>query len=180
MVREIELTKGMVTIVDDDMFDMLNCLKWYYHLDPKRPQSAGYAVRGVSKSERESGLPHTMSMQKVIARILDWEFFEEVDHLDGNGLNNTRANLKKESLWGNSVNRQTQINNTSGYPGVSFDKQTRKWRVQMRHKGSRKSLGRYSDIRHAVWRYNRASLVRGRPIRAMGRLTDEDLETGRL
>jgi hypothetical protein len=82
----------------------------------------------------------------------------EVDHKDGNGLNNRIANLRDATHSQNQRNRGAQSNNPSGLKGVSWHKRDRKWRAQITINGKRKTLGsfRTPDAAHAA--YERACI----------------------
>jgi hypothetical protein len=62
----------------------------------------------------------------------------EVDHNDHDGLNNTKANLKWCTRRKNSEN---QRNNTSGYPGVSYDKHAKRYAAHAMIQGSQRHIG---------------------------------------
>ena len=66
-----------------------------------------------------------------------------VDHIDGNPLNNRPENLRLATIMQNSYNSKLYTSNTSGYKGVSFDRETGKWLAQIRIDGRNKKLGRY-------------------------------------
>jgi hypothetical protein len=55
----------------------------------------------------------------------------QIDHIDGDGLNNQKSNLRIGTHQQNIMNRTKQRNNTSGYKGVSFDKSTNKFVAQI-------------------------------------------------
>lgn len=57
---------------------------------------------------------------------------EEVDHIDGNRSNNAIKNLRACNRYQNTRNSSRPITNTSGVKGVSFDKQRKKWHVQIK------------------------------------------------
>lgn len=65
----------------------------------------------------------------------------DVDHIDGDGLNNTRENLRIATRKQNSVNRGPNKNNTSGYKGVFFQKGLGKWTSKIMIDGKSRHLG---------------------------------------
>lgn len=70
----------------------------------------------------------------------------EVDHINGDGLDNRRHNLRLATKAQNAQNRQGLCSsNTSGFRGVHFDKRSRKWRAAVRINGRDVKLGRFDD-----------------------------------
>ena len=136
-MREIKLTQNKITIVSDEDFDYLNQFKWYADTTNSTP----YAKRGNPKSKTGAKIRmHRNIMERIIGRELKRK--ELVDHIDGNGLNNTRENLRIVTARQNQQNRQYKT--TSKYPGVSWYKRTEKWQTVIQYKGQDIHLG-YSD-----------------------------------
>lgn len=67
----------------------------------------------------------------------------EVDHRDGDGLNNKFANLRESNATQNNANKNLQRNNTSGFRGVTFFKPRNRWKMQISFNG--KSTTKYFD-----------------------------------
>jgi hypothetical protein len=83
--------------------------------------------------------------------ILKGEYDLCIDHIDGNGLNNSRSNLR----WCNHEQNAQNItayrtNKSSGILGVTWDKQYKKWVGQIFPKGRRMFLGRFNNIEEAA------------------------------
>lgn len=57
----------------------------------------------------------------------------QIDHIDGNGFNNSWQNLREATNKQNQENLPLKKTNTSGYRGVYFEKKSKKWIVQIRH-----------------------------------------------
>lgn len=108
-MKKIKLTQGKYTIVDDEAFEYLNKFKWCLH-------STGYAVRNLPRDNkpRKQVLMHRIIIGDIPGL--------EVDHIDGNRLNNQKNNLRICNRLQNSLNRKRQSNNKSGFKGVSFHK----------------------------------------------------------
>lgn len=66
-----------------------------------------------------------------------------IDHIDRNPLNNTRTNLRRSNNILNSQNRTKNINTTSKYIGISFEKAYKKWRASVMVNGKTKFIGRF-------------------------------------
>jgi hypothetical protein len=71
---------------------------------------------------------------------------EQVDHVDGNKLNNRIENLRAANNSVNMMNRGLMKNNTSGSKGVFWCKDYQKWRVAVRINKKLRSFGRFEDI----------------------------------
>ena len=89
------------------------------------------------------------------------KFFIEnqmVDHIDCNGLNNSRKNLRPCNMKQNGFNRQINPNNTTGFKGVSFDKRAKKFEAYIQLNGKKKFLGYRNDPIEAAKLYNNAAI----------------------
>jgi hypothetical protein len=80
---------------------------------------------------------------------------DEIDHINGDSLNNAKHNLRKVSLKVNHQNKLIPITNTSGVMGVTWDKNKLKWRTEVRWRDSnnirqRKFLGYFDSIHEAA------------------------------
>lgn len=82
--------------------------------------------------------------------IIDTKPFEEVDHIDGNRLNNTRSNLRVVNRLDNMKNKGKYINNTSGFTGVHYHKKLNKWEVRIQSNKTNIYLGIYNNFNDAV------------------------------
>jgi hypothetical protein len=115
---EIPLTQGQVALVDDcDV--ALAAFKWCATRDTRRY----YA--------RRNGRVYLHRVIAIRMGLLDaLEDKRHIDHIDGNGCNNQRANLRLATPRENQWNTRKQLNCSSQYKGVSFDAH-RGWRVQI-------------------------------------------------
>lgn len=68
----------------------------------------------------------------------------EIDHINGDGLDNRAVNLRLVSKRENNKNKRLQENNTSGFNGVSFDKKVGKWHAYVKINRKRRTLGYFS------------------------------------
>lgn len=85
---------------------------------------------------------------------------EEVDHIDRNGLNNTRYNLRIATHQQNHANRtrERKAHRTSQYKGVYWDKSRDKWSATIHVNGKTRALGRYEDEGEAARAYDKAAV----------------------
>jgi hypothetical protein len=108
-VKLIPLTQGKFSIVDDLDFDLLSKFKW--HID-----NAGYAKRWVYQKTVNG---KRLSMCELMHRaIMSAPIGMDIDHVNGNRLDNRRSNLRICSRPQNSMNRGSNKNNTTGYKCV--------------------------------------------------------------
>lgn len=77
----------------------------------------------------------------------------EIDHIDGNGLNNKISNLREATRSENNHNRCVMSNNRSGLKGAIWDGCKKKWRAIITINGRRKFLGAFDTAAeaHAVY-----------------------------
>jgi hypothetical protein len=146
--RKIGLTKGKFAVVDANDYEMLLQWKWYAEVNGH----VWYAFR-CEKSEGEKR-NHKVFMHRVILNAFPQI---EVDHIDGDGLNNSRSNLRACTHQQNSMNRRVGKGNSSGYKGVSWHKSTRKWVATIRFRGKHMHLGLFDSIESAAMAYNVAA-----------------------
>jgi hypothetical protein len=117
-VRTIPLTQGYFAIVDADDYENLSQYKW--HVKVKR--NGCYACRAEGKKK--------ISMHR---QILNAPPGMHCDHINHNGLDNRKANLRLCTPQQNSFNQRPRANSTSSYKGVFWDALKRKWRAQIKH-----------------------------------------------
>ena len=81
----------------------------------------------------------------------------DVDHIDGNGLNCKKENLREATPNQNMMNSRKRIDNSSGHKGVSWSKSAGKWEAYIRNGGKKLYLGIFEDINEASIAYVIAS-----------------------
>lgn len=82
---------------------------------------------------------------------------DQIDHIDGNGLNNDIENLRAATSSQNNQNKGAPKNNTSGFKGVSLHKQTKKWVATISHGGKLHYLGLFDTPEAAHQAYTAAA-----------------------
>jgi len=73
-----------------------------------------------------------------------------VDHIDHNGLNNVRSNLRMATYQQNGINKGFMSNNTSGYTGVYFRKDRNRWYARIGYDNKNISLGSFDSLEEAL------------------------------
>lgn len=144
-MKEIQLTQGKAALVDDEDFEYLNQWKWYAHRNGK----IFYAERG----QRINGSQTTIKMHHVVLSKPPKGF--EIDHRNGNGLDNQWYNLRFVTHRKNCQNRKNQ-NTISWLPGIYRQKDGKKWIAMIQIKGIRKYLGSFMSELEAFNAYKQA------------------------
>ena len=150
-MKVIYLTQAQIALVDDRDFELLNKRKWCIL---KSGRDFPYAVRWEWNKEYKRSF--LILMHRAIMD-LNYGDKKQVDHINGNGLDNRRTNLRICTITQNRRNSAPFIG-TSKYKGVSWSNHKKKWRVQIFYGGRLKHLG-YFDIEEiAAQIYNNAAL----------------------
>ena len=148
--RRIALTKGKYAIIDPDDYQRLSQYRWY----PAKTRSTVYAYRfdkWVKGRKRKSHLMHREIIQTPDGLVCD--------HINGNGLDNRKANLRPATYAQNSWNRaKGKVKSRSKYKGLALHKKTGKWQVQISVNGRRIHLGCFKDQVQAAKAYDKAAI----------------------
>lgn len=145
-MREIPLTKGKVALVDDEDHEWLSAWKWQALV----VKTKRYAFR----TYKQEGRTRTVYMHRAIAA----DIRGEVDHVDGDGLNNQRANLRPASDSQQRQNARRRSDNTSGFKGVTRRSGVRPWSARIKRDGICRHLGAFTTPEEAARAYDRAAL----------------------
>lgn len=137
-MTEINLSNGKVAVVDDADIALVNRFRWH-------SSGNGYA--------RSSGNPQTTMHRLIMQPPPGFE----VDHIDGNGLNNQRANLRVVDRRLNCLNRHVS-RGFSRYKGVTFDTYKGKWKAEIKAK-TKTHLGYFETEKEASAAYYGAAKV---------------------
>jgi hypothetical protein len=143
-MQYIELSRGIRAMVDDEDYEWLSELSWHF--------AEGYA----RNNGGSRGSARGFFMHRAIMNPPD---DMEVDHIDGDKLNNQRANLRvctrAENAKNRLKNRTWQGRRvTSRYKGVSWATQAKQWTARIHVKGKQMYLGYFDDELEAAMVYD--------------------------
>lgn len=150
-MKEITLTQGKVALVDDEDFEWLSEWKWF----AQRYRKSFYAAR-CFRIKGEGRRTHMMLMHRLILNVPS---NMQVDHIDMDGLNNQRANIRICTARGNRRNTVVRADSFSGYKGVSWRKDMKKWRVRITDDYKRHYIGDYKNLMDAVRAYDKMAVI---------------------
>jgi hypothetical protein len=148
-MKEIPLTQNQFAIIDDCDFGLVSQYKWR----TKVGKGTYYAVTTVKAKP--------LYMHRLILNVTERK--NQVDHIDWNGLNNTRANLRIVSHRDNCSNRKA--GKVDGLPPGVFKHREGQFRARLTADGKRKSLGIFSTPEDASNAYKAARERIGDPVR---------------
>lgn len=142
-MKKILLTQGKIALVDDEDHAFLKQWKW----NANKIRHNYYAVRIAGKN--------SIYMHRAILKAAAGV---EIDHINGNGLDNRKKNLRKTTRKQNGRNLRPRTNGTSKFKGVCRDKSRRKWASHIKVNGKSVFLGRFMKEKDAALAYNAAAL----------------------
>jgi hypothetical protein len=147
-MKEVSLTRGMVALIDDADAELVEAFNWR----AEKGTATFYARKTGPRPERIQTSMHRL--------ILGLERGDRLccDHIDGNGLNNQRHNLRVATYKQNAANRTASRNALSHYNGVTLDKRVGKWRAQIQSGGKSIWLGQFATELQAAEAYDLAAV----------------------
>lgn len=138
---KIPLPCGRLFEIDDQDFPLVSPFKW--GISKKRTSRTLYVKARIGGK--------TVHLHRW---LLDLDPSQKVDHIDGNGLNNTRSNLRIATQSQNMVNAPKISSNTSGFKGVHWNKKDSRWRAEITVQGKCHSIGSFKDATEAAKAYD--------------------------
>jgi hypothetical protein len=141
LMKLIPLTQGLFAMVDDEDYQEVIKSKW----QAWKSQQTYYATR------RPKGKETSRMHRLIMGDIKNITY----DHIDGNGLNNQKSNLRVATCMQNNQNRGKKINSKSKYKGVSWKQKEEKWYARAGGDKNRYSLGFYDTEEAAAKAYDK-------------------------
>jgi hypothetical protein len=143
-VKQIPLTKGYTAIVDDEDYDRLVSMgRWQASVTRDRV----YAIHSLNRGR--------IYMHRALVPGAPL-----IDHVDGNGLDNRRANLRVATRAQNSMNMRLMTGTRTGFKGVARQPRSNAnpWRAYIRVDGRSHWLGVFPTREAAARAYDDAAL----------------------
>ena len=136
MSREIPLTKGLTALVDDEDYAAVSSHSWCADVVH---QSLVYAQSRLGNK--------TQRLLRFVLVIQDGAV--HVDHINGNGLDCRKKNLRVCTVMQNHFNMKVHADSTTGYTGVSFNRAVGKYESYINKDGRRTHLGYFTSKEEA-------------------------------
>jgi len=149
-MRKIKLTQGQYALVDDEDFERLNKYSWYAF---KISYGTRYRAARHNPQRKNGGAP-LLFMDRILVKARKGQ---DVDHINGNTLDNRKANLRRCSRSQNLCNKGKKSGCSSKHKGVHFFKRTGTWQTYIWVKRKRIWLGYFKDEIEAAKAYNNAA-----------------------
>lgn len=133
-MKEISLTQGFVAIVDDEDYERINAYKWQVN---RKDRDYAYAHLKLEQLQ-EGELPGTrLYMHRVVLglRTSVMGTNNPVDHINRDGLDNRKSNLRIVTPRQNMLNSKIRIDNSSGIKGLSWVERKKSWRAYANKQG---------------------------------------------
>lgn len=147
--RLIPLTQGFFAIVDAEDWPTLSVFRW--HALRYDNSHTFYAARTV-------GPPNRRRKLWMHHAVMDVPNGATVDHIDRNGLNNRRSNLRVATRGQQMMNRPLSPSNSSGYRGVFWLPRASRWYAAIYAEHRRHHLGSFTTREEAAHAYDVAAL----------------------
>lgn len=144
MTQLVYLGNDYAAIVDEEDYEQISKHVWTH-----------VAWRTCEYAKRKDNFGKTISMHQSILNT-----DQEVDHIDGDGLNNVRANLRIVTHAENIQNQRVQTRSTSGYRGVTHFpdagrwKRNKPWRARIKIDGRDITIGYFATKEEAASAWN--------------------------
>ena len=148
-MKFINITRDAVVVIDDEDYERISRHRWALN-----PEGSGYAIR---KGAKRRGEKRTVAMHQEIMHAPPGSL---IDHINGNGLDNRKSNLRFADTQKNSFNKaKAKGTYTSKYKGVFQRGGENKWTARIKYNDHHVELGEYESESLAAAVYNYAAAV---------------------
>lgn len=145
-MREIKLNNNLI---DDEDYELIKNYSWQVWISNK--SNTLYAKTTIYKPRKKTISLHCLIMNVINPKI-------KVDHINGNGLDNRKSNLRLCTHQENCCNRTKSKKCLSKFKGVSYYRQLNKWSAYIRNNYKLQYLGIYKNEIDAAKAYNEKAI----------------------
>jgi len=141
--------KGYDVLIDDEDYERVRKYKW--HIQKSNKSNTLYIIRQ-EHYYKENG-KRSCKIIRLHNFLMGSAKGMDTDHINGNAFDNRKCNLRICTHAENTRNQKIRNDNISGYKGVSWHKQHKKWRAQIRNNYKRIHLGYFStpELAHKAY-----------------------------
>jgi hypothetical protein len=142
----IPLTQGKFALIDEGDYDLVSQYRWQVK---RTPSGKLYAQTSLPR-RHPSGL-RTLPLHRL---ILSAPVGIDVDHENGDGLDNRRSNIRLATRSQNAINRDKPPGGTSRFKGVRLIAKSGRWRASICKQGRQIHIGNFRCEVEAAKRYD--------------------------
>jgi hypothetical protein len=152
-MKTIPLTKGYSAIVDEEDYERVAAHKWCAAVEHRADGSERVYVQ---RSARKHGRGQVT--EKLHRFIINAPDGLQVDHINGNPLDNRRENMRLCTTSENTRNQRAGMGGISAFKGVCYHKASAKWLAYIKVNAKQKHLGQFADETDAARAYDAAAI----------------------
>jgi hypothetical protein len=148
-VKIIKTNQNQKILIDDQDYELVSKYNWHVCKRPKR-----YTYYAFTHIFNDKGQRSTLQIGRLILGLKTGDK-QQMDHINRNGLDNRRCNIRICSHQQNQLNRKSW--GKSKYKGVTWNKRNQKWAVQIVRNKIHKFLGYFYSEKQAALAYQKES-----------------------
>jgi hypothetical protein len=145
-IAYVPLTQGYEAVIDAADVPLVEGYSWKAVVGSRRV----YAATQVGGRKNKTDI-------RMHRLIMEAPTGVDVDHIDHNGINNRRKNMRLCTRSENLQNQRKRLDNTSGFKGVNYYKRTGRWRAYIMRDSKERHLGYFDTPEEAYDAYCKAS-----------------------
>lgn len=142
---EIKLFSGEMVKIDEEDYEIIKNYKWRLNKTKKYKYAVAYKLKSKNK---------TVVMHRLIMKATKRQM---IDHINGDGLDNRKLNLRFCNKSLNAANSCLHRDNKSGYKGVHWSNRDKKWYSQITLNYKQRLIGLYDNKDDAACAYDKVA-----------------------